>query len=81
MTILVLICALAVAAPDCQPDTAIHSFYAPDPQPNLVGCFREGMMYASQSGLVQQGTYSKVLCIERRTTVTLTTEQRLPQER
>ena len=75
MTILVLVCAMSVSAPDCERSTAIHSFYAPDPQPNLIGCLREGMMFAAQSGLIEQGTYSKVFCIERRTPETQTTEK------
>jgi hypothetical protein len=62
MTVLVLVCALTVAAPDCDKSTAIHIFYAPDAQYSLVGCLREGTMYAAQSGLITPGTYSKVYC-------------------
>jgi hypothetical protein len=65
MDILVLVCALGVAAPDCQPETAIHSFYAGAPQSNPAGCLRDGMVHAAQSGLVVAGTYPKVVCNPR----------------
>lgn len=63
MDVLVLVCSLIVAAPDCQPSTAIHSFYTPDPKPDLAGCLREGLLYAAQSRLVMAGAYPKVFCI------------------
>jgi hypothetical protein len=63
MEVLVLVCAAAVAAPDCQLDTAIHKFYVPGPQAGLAGCLREGMMYAAQSGLVGEDSYPKVVCV------------------
>ncbi|WP_159585813.1 hypothetical protein [Chelativorans xinjiangense] len=66
MDVLVLVCALAVAAPDCQRSTAIHGFYAPDPKPDLAGCLREGLLYAARSGLVMADTYPKVFCIPQR---------------
>jgi hypothetical protein len=75
MNIFILVCALSVAAPDCQRTTAIHSFYAPDPQPTFTGCLREGTMYAAQSRLVTQGTYVKVFCIRERTPETQATER------
>jgi hypothetical protein len=59
---LILICALSVSAPDCQKASSIHVFYAPEPQESLMGCLTTGMLYASQSGLVEQGTYSKIVC-------------------
>jgi hypothetical protein len=79
MDVLVLVCALTVAAPDCQAEASVHAFYAPAPQLDFVGCLREGMMYAAQSGLVAAGTYSKIVCIPpeaRRTRVTKGAEPR-----
>ncbi|RWM70646.1 MAG: hypothetical protein EOR81_32435 [Mesorhizobium sp.] len=63
MDVLILVCALTVAAPDCQRNTVIGSFYAPDPKADLAGCLREGLLYAGQSGLVTPDTYPKVFCI------------------
>ncbi|MGH6925859.1 MAG: hypothetical protein ACRED5_19205 [Propylenella sp.] len=74
MTILILVCALSTAAPDCQRNNAIHSFYAPGPQLSFTGCLREGTLYAAQSRLVTEGTYFKVFCIPPRTTEPQTTE-------
>jgi hypothetical protein len=66
MEVLVLVCALGVKAPECQPETSINSFYAPGLQTSLVGCVRDGMLYAATSGLVPPDTYAKVVCIARR---------------
>jgi hypothetical protein len=63
MDVLILVCALSVSAPDCQRGTSIASFYAPDPQESLVGCMHHGMLFASQTRLVQPGTYPKIVCI------------------
>lgn len=57
-----MVCALAISAPDCVKLTAIHVFWAPESQTNMVGCLTHGMLYASQSGLVEPGTYSKIVC-------------------
>jgi hypothetical protein len=62
MNALILICALTVSAPDCQKATAVDVFYAPETTASLSGCLAHGMLYASQSGLVEPGTYSKVVC-------------------
>lgn len=65
MNILILVCAIAVAAPDCQKDTAIDIFYAPpssDEGISLSGCARQGMLYAAESQLVKPGNYAKVIC-------------------
>jgi hypothetical protein len=73
MDILVLVCALGVAASDCQPETSVDTFHGPGPQANLAGCMREGLLFAAQSGLVVKGTYPKIACIPpeaRRTLVT-----------
>ena len=73
MEVLILVCALSVAAPDCQVETSVHNFYAPDAQADLAGCMREGLMYAAQSGMVSADTYPKIVCIppgSRRTRVT-----------
>jgi hypothetical protein len=63
MEILILVCALGVAAPDCQRETSIHSFHAPEVRAGMSGCLREGLLFAAQSELVQPGTYPKVVCI------------------
>jgi hypothetical protein len=65
MDILVLVCALGVAAPDCQPETSIDNFHAPGSQADFAGCLREGMLYAATSGLVTEGTYPKIVCVAR----------------
>ena len=62
MNALILICALSVSARDCQKATAVDVFYAPESQENLTGCLTHGMLYATQSGLVESGTYTKVVC-------------------
>ena len=63
MNALILVCALSISAEDCHKQTSIHQFYAPEPQNNLAGCMMQGMLYAAESGLVEPGTYSKIVCI------------------
>jgi hypothetical protein len=62
MEALILVCSLTVSAPDCQKNTAIATFYGPEPQESLVGCLRHGTLYAATSHLVTEGTYSKIVC-------------------
>jgi hypothetical protein len=62
MDILILVCALSVAAPDCQKATAQHIFHAPPSDGGMVDCMREGLLYAAQSRLVTPGTYPKIFC-------------------
>jgi hypothetical protein len=62
MEILILVCAMSVAAPDCQKATAQHVLYAPPSDGSMVVCAREGLMYASQSNLIKPGSYAKVYC-------------------
>jgi hypothetical protein len=63
MNILILVCATAMSAPDCQKTTAIDTFYAPPAESeSLAGCFRQGMMFAAQSNLVHEGNYAKIVC-------------------
>ena len=64
MDILVLVCALGVAAPDCQPETSINSFHAPGFTTDFAGCLREGMMYAAASGMVPPDAYPKIVCVD-----------------
>jgi hypothetical protein len=63
MEALILVCLIGVSAPDCQKDTSVHAFYAPEPQQSMSGCLRHGMLFAAQSRLVGMGTYSKVVCV------------------
>ena len=63
MNALILVCMLSVSAPDCQKNTSVHTFYAPEQQDNMAGCLTHGMLYASQSDLVEPGTYSKIVCV------------------
>lgn len=63
---LILVCSVGLSAQDCQKDTAIDLFYAPEQQVGLAACFVHGMEYASQSGLVEAGTYPKIVCVEKR---------------
>jgi hypothetical protein len=62
MDILILVCAISVAAADCQKATAQHVFYAPPNDGSMVDCAREGLMYAAQSNLVTPGNYAKIYC-------------------
>ena len=63
---IVLICAVAVQAPDCQRDTALDVIVVgkvPTPQPCLMG----GMMTIARDE-VEHDTYAKIVCERRRTT-------------
>jgi hypothetical protein len=62
MEILILVCAVSLAAADCQKATAQHVFYAPPSDASMVSCAREGLMYAAQSNLVTPGNYAKIYC-------------------
>ena len=62
MEILILVCAISVAAPNCQKTTAEDVFYAPPGDGSMVNCAREGLMYAAQSNLVKPGSYAKIYC-------------------
>jgi hypothetical protein len=62
MDILILVCALSIAAPDCQKETAQHMFFAPPSDGSMVNCTREGLLYAAESRLVKSGTYAKIIC-------------------
>jgi hypothetical protein len=62
MNILILVCALATSAPDCQKNTAIDMFYAPPEASDMSGCARQGLMFAAESRLVKPGNYAKVVC-------------------
>lgn len=62
MEALVLVCALAVSAPECRPETALRSFYAPGSATDIAGCLREGMLFAAESELVVAGSYPKIVC-------------------
>jgi hypothetical protein len=62
MEILILVCAISVAAPDCQRATAQDVLYAPPSDGSMVDCAREGLMYAAQSNLVTPGSYAKIYC-------------------
>jgi hypothetical protein len=59
---LILVCALSIAAPDCQRETATRAFYSPDAYDNLSGCLTNGTLYAAQSRLVTAGFYPKIVC-------------------
>jgi len=63
MEVLILVCALNVAAPDCQRETAISKFYAPEPQSSYSACMMHGMLFAAQSRMVKEGTYPKIFCV------------------
>jgi hypothetical protein len=76
MEIIVLVCALGVAASDCRSETSFRSFKAPEPAMTLVGCLRDGTLYAAQSGMVPEGTYAKIVCGAGGTPATLMTDRR-----
>jgi hypothetical protein len=64
MDVLILVCALAVSAPDCNKDTAEHVLRGPSvaqAAPPMT-CMMEGMNFAAQSGLVGSDRYAKVVC-------------------
>ncbi|SFU66904.1 hypothetical protein SAMN02799631_01707 [Methylobacterium sp. 174MFSha1.1] len=61
-----LVCASALAAPDCSRETALDVAVAPAPTP--ITCLMQGETLAAQSGLVRgRETYLKVACERRRT--------------
>ena len=61
-----LVCAKALAAPDCSRDTALDVFVAPAPSP--ITCMMQGETLAAQSGLLDRATnYLKIGCERRRT--------------
>ncbi len=64
MEVLILVCSLAVTAPDCSKENAQNVFFAPSVAATTmpVGCLHEGMQYAAQSNLVTPGTYAKIVC-------------------
>lgn len=62
MSILILVCALALSHGECTRETAQHVFYAPPVDGGMVNCLREGMLYAASSRLVTPGTYAKIAC-------------------
>ncbi len=62
MEVLVLVCLMSVAQPDCREGTAVANVYAPEPAASISGCFQEGMLYAASSNLVTKGTYAKIVC-------------------
>ncbi|AWN47964.1 hypothetical protein DK419_17870 [Methylobacterium terrae] len=69
-----LVCAGALAAPDCSRETALDIAVAPAPTP--IACLMQGETLAARSGLVRGGeTYLKVAC-ERRRTAALQPEMR-----
>lgn len=65
-TVVVLVCALAIAGPDCQRATAKDVLIAPEKAASDLACMRLGLMYAAESGAVVPGYYAKVRC-ERQT--------------
>lgn len=62
MSILILVCALSLTAPECQRNTALHEIRTEIAVPDLAGCMRHGMLFAAESGLVTPGTFPKVYC-------------------
>lgn len=76
MDILILVCALSVATPDCQEDTAIDAVRMPLVT-STTGCAKRGMLYASQAHLIKPGSYVKVLCWNRTPTMNIGLVQQL----
>jgi hypothetical protein len=66
MEILIFVCALGVSPAHCGSETALRNTYVQAGSPDAIGCLREGMIYAAQSGLVAAGTYPKVVCTPAR---------------
>lgn len=62
MSILILICSLSLSHAECQKSTALHEIRTEIAVPDLVGCMRQGVLYAAESGLVTKGTFPKVYC-------------------
>lgn len=61
--VLIAICVVAIAPPDCEKKTATHWVVAPERQSSLSGCFKFGEEYIAQTSLVIPGeTYPKIFC-------------------
>ncbi len=68
ISVLILICATAVAKPDCQLGTAMHVIQGPDAG-NAMMCAFRGQAFVAQSAFartMQDGEYVKILCHQKR---------------
>ena len=68
IAVLILICAGAVAKPDCQLGSAMHVIQGPDAG-NAVMCAFQGQAFVAQSAFgrtMQDGEYVKILCRPKR---------------
>jgi hypothetical protein len=61
--IVILVCATAVGAADCNPHTGTHVLRAPVVATGASGCLMQGMVYAAQSNTVDEGYYPKIQCV------------------
>jgi len=59
--VLILVCAIAVAPPDCQPGSAIETIRGPEAA-NEVACGFHGQAYFAQHHRLRDGEYLKVTC-------------------
>ena len=60
----IAICTSGIQPADCDKQTATHWIVAPERQSDPAGCFRFGLEYIAQTGLVIPGqTYPKVICV------------------
>lgn len=66
MYALIFICAASLLASDCDRDTATHAFQAPETQTSAHGCMHHGMAYAAASNLIEEGSFAKIVCSNRR---------------
>ena len=66
-SVMIAICLLATPKPKCAQDTAVAWIAAPEHQNTIGGCMRHGMLYVASSGLVTEGSYSKIFCSAGRT--------------
>jgi hypothetical protein len=60
--LVILVCAIAIGAADCNQQTATHILRAPVVATGAGGCMMQAMLYAAQSNTVEAGYYPKILC-------------------
>jgi hypothetical protein len=61
-TAFLAVCLAGTLHADCNRDTAVRWFSAPEDQMVFVDCLRTGMMFGAESNQVAPGTYLKVFC-------------------
>lgn len=61
-TVAIAICLAATPMQKCSEGTSVAWIVAPEHPASIVGCVRHGMLYATESHLVSEGSYAKIFC-------------------